>query len=224
MIQALYVDPRGPYPALLGPENCWDEKRDARLYDGPHAVVAHPDCGPWGGLRHQCRRQTRDCAVRAVEQVRRFGGVLEHPAKSELWDEFGLPEPFLWRFTADKFEDLPQIDSFGGYTIAVNQCEWGHVARKATWLYIVGVPRESVERLISARPYPGREPTHWVSGRRQTQGGTERARANGWKGGAAPPGIKICSKQQRERTPVAFAEFLIAIARDAQSSRARSEL
>ena len=38
-VAALYVDPRGPYPELLGPELCWDAERDARLYDGPHPVA-----------------------------------------------------------------------------------------------------------------------------------------------------------------------------------------
>ena len=43
MIAALYIDPRGPYPKMAEVD-CWDETRDARLYDGPHAIVAHPPC------------------------------------------------------------------------------------------------------------------------------------------------------------------------------------
>lgn len=192
-VAALYVDPRGPYPALLGPELCWDEERDARRYDGPHPVVAHPPCGPWGRLRHLYRGSEHDCALRAVEQVRRWGGVLEHPAGSLLWqecfhdrwDNCPLPEPW-------------QYDPFG-YTIQIDQVEWGHVARKRTWLYVVGIPAVEIQRWVDARPFPGREPTHWVSG-----GGAGRGRV--------PPGIKVCSAQQRRRTPPAFAGALITLA------------
>lgn len=46
MIAALFVDPRGCYANLPGVE-LWDEARDARLYQGPHPVVAHPPCTRW---------------------------------------------------------------------------------------------------------------------------------------------------------------------------------
>ncbi|HLV66932.1 MAG TPA: hypothetical protein VKY73_14020, partial [Polyangiaceae bacterium] len=87
-VAALYVDKLGCYPKMYGVD-CWDETRDARLYDGPHPVVAHPPCGPWSRLRHLYRGNEHDCASRAVEQVRRWGGVLEHPAGSRLWDQCG---------------------------------------------------------------------------------------------------------------------------------------
>lgn len=61
-VAALYVDPLGPYPALRhDPDDlwdapllvdCWDATRDARLYNGPHPVIAHPPCKHWGRLRH----------------------------------------------------------------------------------------------------------------------------------------------------------------------------
>lgn len=182
MIAALYIDPRGPYPKIEGVDP-WDEARDARLYNGPWPVVAHPPCGPWGRLRHLQNGGDKEQALIAVDQVRKWGGVLEHPATSKLWEAKGLPKPG---------EDP---DSFGGYTIEVAQVEWGHVARKLTWLYIVGVPRA----LIPLPPFPGRTPTHWVAG-----GGKGR--------GKVPPGIKVCSAQQRRRTPPLFARFLIEIA------------
>lgn len=49
-VDALFVDPKGIYPQLLGPEHCWDEKRDARTYRGPGPAVAHPPCQLWGNF------------------------------------------------------------------------------------------------------------------------------------------------------------------------------
>lgn len=79
-VAALYIDPRGPYPEMAGVD-CWDEKRDARLYDGPHPVVAHPPCGPWSSLRHQYKGEEHDCAPRALEQVRQSGGCFGAPGE-----------------------------------------------------------------------------------------------------------------------------------------------
>jgi hypothetical protein len=141
-VAVLYVDPFGPYPKLV--EHWWDEKRDARNYAGPWPVIAHPPCGPWGTLAWSCSRQDKSLGPIAVEQVRRFGGVLEHPAHSKLWDHCEMPAPY----------SLP--DRFGGRTIAVDQVRWGHVAIKRTWLYLVGV--------AAAGPNPPpREATHTVT-------------------------------------------------------------
>lgn len=187
MVAALYIDPKGPYPKITAqPVDCWDATRDARTYAGPNAVVVHPPCGPWGKQRHNYKGTEHDCAPRAVEQVRAFGGVLEHPAGSKLWEACGLPLPGA------------EADAFGGYTVEVHQVEWGHVARKLTWLYLVGVPREALE----TPPFPGRAPTHWCSGNRNCK-----------SGGSVPPGIKVCSAQQRRRTPPLFAEYLVRLAR-----------
>jgi len=194
-VAALYIDPRGPYPKLLGPEMCWDEARDARTYAGPWPVVAHPPCGAWGKLRHLYEGSDRDCAPIAIEQVRRFGGVLEHPAGSELWRIYQLPPP-----------DVLMSDGFG-FSFEVDQCAWGHVARKRTWLYVAHVPRTTVTAGIRF----GGTPTHWLSG-----GRTSSSR----KGSPVPPGIKVCSAQQRRRTPTAFAEWLISLAAQAGKERA----
>lgn len=187
-VVALYVDPLGPYPELV--EDWYDATRDARSYDGFRPVVAHPPCGPWGPMRHlssgQGAEQDASCGPHAVKMVRLYGGVLEHPRGSKLFDHCGLPKP----------GDLP--DKFGGVTFEVNQCDWGHVARKPTWLYVVGV---HVGRLPPAPP--AREPTHWASG-----GRTRSSR----QGSPVPPGIKICSAAQRRRTPPDFARWLVSIA------------
>ena len=182
-VAVLYVDRLGPYPKLV--EHWYDEARDGRTYAGPWPIVAHPPCGPWGHLRHLSRFQDPTLAPLAVDQVRRFGGVLEHPSGSKLFEALALPRP----------GDPP--DAWGGRTIAVNQCDWGHVARKATWLYMVGV------RAPRSFPPPC-EPTHWASGSRTAIRGP------------IPPGIKVCSTQQRRRTPPAFARWLIDLARTAR--------
>lgn len=204
-VAALYVDPRGPYPELTrtldgeafraGYGNAvtvdvWDAERDARKYDGPGPIVAHPPCGPWGKLRHLYKGNEHDCAPLAVEQVRRWGGVLEHPAESLLWQEFHGVTELAYPGQSDVF----------GFTIEIDQCEWGHVARKPTWLYLVGVPRSALEE----PPFPGRKPTHWCSGNRANK-----------NGGSVPPGIKICSAQQRRRTPPLLAAYLVRLARAA---------
>lgn len=177
-VAVLFVDPKGPYPSLV---SLWyGEEQDARTYDGPWPVVAHPPCGPWSTLRSLSHETTKDCGPIAVAAVRKFGGVLEHPCGSKLFEHCGMPRP----------GGLP--DAWGGLTFEVCQVDWGHVARKRTWIYVVGA------RALPMAP-PKREPTHWVSG-----GGTGR--------GKTPAGIKVCSAQQRRRTPIDFALFLIDIA------------
>lgn len=180
-VAVLYADPLGPYPSLV---RLWyGEQQDARTYDGPWPVVAHPPCGPWSSLRTLSKESTKDLAFSALDKVRKFGGVLEHPRGSTFFRVAGLPLP----------GELP--DEFGGRTYTVRQVDWGHVARKQTWLYVVGCSD------FPPAP-PPREPTHWASGVH-----TPGAR------GKPPPGIKICSAQQRRRTPPAFAAWLIEVAR-----------
>lgn len=185
-VVALYIDPRGPYPELIGNANCWDETRDALTYEGEQPIVAHPDCGPWGALWRRYKGGNHRHAPRAVEQVRRTGGVIEHPAHSMLWRHQGLPLPGKG------------TDRFGGWTEEVEQCHWGHVAKKPTWLYCVRVDRA----LASARPAE-REPTHWVTEPFWNKGRDRRP---------------VCSAEQRRRTPVWFAAWLVALAESVEES------
>lgn len=125
-IAALYVEADGHYQALG--LDCWDQARDARRYTGHHRVIAHPPCGPWGRLSQFCKHDDPELALLAVEQVRTFGGVLEHPAHSRLWKACGLPPP-----------DSLFPDAFGGRSYVINQGDYGHRAPKETWLYAVGL-------------------------------------------------------------------------------------
>lgn len=178
-VAALYIDAGGPYPKLSGVD-CWDEWRDAMKYEGPHPIVAHPPCGPWGRMRHQSRFQNPQCARRAVEQVRKFGGVLEHPAYSLLFPALDLPIPGRGQ------------DDYGGYVVALNQVAWGHPCVKPTWLYIVGVGQLFVEQGMRT----GGSATHCI-----TTGSGQRSR------------LPSASARKRRLTPLAFAEWLVALAR-----------
>lgn len=115
----------------------WDIARDARNYAGSQPVVCHPPCRGWGRLRHWAkpRPDEKALALFAVDQVRRCGGVLEHPWGSTLWGAAGLPKPG------------EGVDAWGGWTLLVDQGWWGHAAPKPTYLYIVGCDRDGVGEL-----------------------------------------------------------------------------
>jgi hypothetical protein len=84
------------------------------------------------------------------------------------------------------------IDAWGGRTLPVIQWFWGHRAAKATWLYIVGCRLDSVPEI----PFRLGEPSH-VCGARSDR-----------------PGRKpVIGRKERERTPVEFAVWLVALAR-----------
>ena len=135
-IAALYVQGNGCYSHLPGVDP-WPITRDARLYDGPHPVVAHPPCARWCRLAglvekrwgHK-RGEDDGCFAAALASVRKWGGVLEHPAYSDAWRAFDLPTPWPdggW-----------QRGLCGGWSCHVEQSRYGHRAKKATWLYAVG--------------------------------------------------------------------------------------
>jgi hypothetical protein len=139
MVSALFVDPQGVYSMCTGVD-IWDQLRDARLYSGPFKVIAHPPCQRWGKFWHGSTRKPHQfrlgedggCFASALTSVRNYGGVLEHPAGSKAWKFFGLSVPPIsggW----------VSADSFGGMTCHVEQGHYGHMSRKATWLYAVDV-------------------------------------------------------------------------------------
>jgi hypothetical protein len=111
----------------------YDIDRDARTWAGGTPIVAHPPCRSWSRMRTFAKPRVDEKALApfAVDCVRRFGGVVEHPHGSALWPTLGLPRPG------------EPADEFGGWTLCVDQFWWGHRARKRTLLYIVGVaPRD----------------------------------------------------------------------------------
>ena len=144
-IAALYVERGGVYWDLPGVDP-WDEERDARRYAGPYPALCHPPCKRWGRYWHggpsaRERRVLGDdggCFAAALEAVRRWGGVLEHPEASHAWRWHGLITPPRWGGWVSAGLGDP------GWTCCVEQGHYGHRARKATWLYAVGGERPSL--------------------------------------------------------------------------------
>jgi hypothetical protein len=181
VIAALYVDPRGPY-AGLPDVDLWDEARDARLYQGPHPVVAHPPCSRWCQLaaivekRYGYKRgDAGGCFAAALTTVRRTGGVLEHPAYSKAWPAFNLPAP-------------PTKGGWvrgmcGGWSCHVEQGHFGHPARKATWLYAFGAT------FLPGLPW-GRSSAVAVVSWCKNHGGGHGPRIGKKAASATPPGFR----------------------------------
>lgn len=204
-VAALFVEKGGCYCGLDGVE-AWDEERDARLYAGPWPVVAHPPCQRWGRFWHGSTRRPHrfrlgddgSCFVAALAAVRRFGGVLEHPADSRAWNEAGLFKP-------DRCGGWVVADFEGGWTCFVEQAHYGHFARKGTWLYAHGVELPSL-RWGRA---PQRLPAYAVE-----RYGYAKARRIGMM--AAVGGKR--KTEIRNATPLPFRDLLISIARSREAA------
>jgi len=183
----------------------WDEHRDARLYRGPWPVVAHPPCQRWGKLfadqplfikRTGIRKKKGDdggCFKAALDAVRTWGGVLEHPDQSHAWAHFGLKKP-------PRKGGWIAADDHGGWTCCVEQGRYGHYARKPTWLYAVGVELPELE---------------WGESKMHLDPviveriGLERAKRRGEVGSRGGG----TNSTPRISTPIAFRDLLIGMAR-----------
>lgn len=185
MIAALYVEPDGVYSGRADVDP-WPESRDARTYDGPWPVVAHPPCQRWSRLAHIHKHkpgkaigEDGGCFAAALASLRTWGGVLEHPAGSEAWPAFGLDRPVFgcWRRGLFATEWVTEVD----------QHAYGHVAAKTTWLLFVGIAPTPLDWT------PAPEPTH------RSPGGS--------------CGVELQPRNRRNASPPAFAEALIALAK-----------
>lgn len=198
-VAALYVQRGGSYYGLEGVDP-WDEERDARLYAGPHPVVAHPPCQRWGSMaaanygrwggEHNRPGNDGGCFASALAAVRLWGGALEHPANTRAWAAYGLPRPPSRGW---------QRGTCGGWVCEVWQSAYGHRAAKATWLYYVG-----------SAPPPELD---WrrMSGSHQV----------GWQDSRGKALNKpTLSKREANATPEAFRNILIEMARSARAVEA----
>lgn len=192
-VAALFVMTGGCYFGLPNIDP-WDEKRDARKYAGPHPVIAHPPCARWSRLAKFCEvrhglkvGEDNGCFASGLSSVRKFGGIIEHPAFSKAWKAFGLPIPETkyhgWTIAPD-----------GGASCYIEQERYGHVMKKATWLYAY---KTSLPKLRWGHT-PDSKGT--VSTNQDWRGGMDKWRnATGHKAANA--------------TPIEFRDLLISIAR-----------
>jgi hypothetical protein len=106
-----------------------------------------------------------------VAIIHRNGGILEHPAGSRV---FGKLVPDVGEFP----------DEHGGYTILIDQFDFGHVAHKNTKLYICGVSMDDLP------PLPPKRLEH-----------TDRSICGNVKG------TTRCTQYQREYSPEALIDW-----------------
>lgn len=200
MIAALFVASDGPYSKDKR-FDAWDVGRNAKLYDGPHKVIAHPPCERWGrywsgGPSVKEQRTLGDdqgCFQYALMAVRKFGGVLEHPEASHAFKFFGIRKPNRnggW---------IPAMDGYYGWVCCVEQGHYGHKARKATWLYYVGPVKPPDLTWGPSQGIRLDEGFHSTEERK-------RARANGIKP------IKRLTERERIHTPKEFVDVLYRLA------------
>ena len=123
-IAILCAASRSAYHEMEGVE-VYDRRRDARSFTGGMPVVAHPPCRAWSAFcAHQAKPEPgeKELGLWCVEQVKEWGGILEQPAHSRLFDAANLPKPG-WEARADS------------WSLEVWQAWWGYPQIKATWLY-----------------------------------------------------------------------------------------
>lgn len=213
MIAALYVEKNGCYFNLPGVDP-WDEERDARKYNGPHPVIAHPPCQRWGKMwfgqpayvaRTGIRKKKGDdggCFKAALRAARENGGVIEHPWQSHAWPHFGINVP-------PREGGWIMAGVCGGWTCCVEQGRYGHYARKPTLLLVYGVAFEDLPDL------------DWGKGKHRIpqwaieKYGLEYCKKAGelaFKGGGTDSSPRI-------GTPKPFRDLLIKIARSVKNDK-----
>ena len=212
-VSALFVQSGGAYYGLKNVDP-WDEARDARKYAGPNPVVAHPPCQRWGEMwagqplwikrtgERKKKGDDKGCFESALNSVRKFGGVLEHPCFSHAWKHFGIKKP-------PRNGGWIKADEFGGFPCCVEQGNYGHYAPKPTWLYVVGCELPELrwgKRIVKDDDFPP-----WA----MVKYGRKKCRKAGllaFKGGGKDSSARI-------HTPSEFRDVLVYIASTANTKQ-----
>jgi hypothetical protein len=172
--------------------------KDARSYDGPWPVVCHPPCNSWGKfaitlrLKHGHKIGSDQGTFRcALENVRKWGGVIEHPEASYAWRMHDLEAPRIYYTTP--------IDKYGGFSIAVNQSHYGHWTQKPTWLYVCG--------------YRGDFEIDFDIPQGKAKKGSVKYRIGSGRGNTEVQNRLPLPTHLRKKTPELFADLFVSIAK-----------
>lgn len=189
MVAVLFARQDSVYKTMPGLD-VWDIDRDARKWPGGCPVVAHPPCARWS-------------QINAVVLSR-----YSHKAEEFAWGNDGGCFSFaveMVRLHGGVIEhpagsrafphfDLPRVgcgsDAHGGWSCEVRQSAFGHRAEKRTWLYFVGISPDDLPALP-----PPRAASALVMRVKETRS------------------IEVMGKAEREKTPPAFAAWLVEAAR-----------
>lgn len=116
---------------------CFGKKEDALNFKKTYPAIYHPPCRSWSRLRGLSKRLPVEhwFALWSLIRVRRYGGILEHPASSLLFNKYII-------------RPGAGYDEWGGFSVCVDLHWWGFPAVKRTYLYFVGL---SIDQLP---PFP----------------------------------------------------------------------
>lgn len=131
----LFTQSNSNYSSIQG-FDAYDVKRNALTCRVKMPAVYHPPCRLFSRLRglSTAPKNERLLAYWSVGRARLYGGIVEHPADSQLWKQCKVGTP-------------KNPDRWGGYLIKVQLNWFGFPAQKATGLYIVGVPYKDLPAL-----------------------------------------------------------------------------
>ena len=201
-IVALYIEEDGVYCGLPNVDP-WGPKRDARRYSGPHPVIAHPPCSRWSGFAYgsplaikQGHRKIsgddKGCFKCALSDVRRWGGVIEHPYRTQAFKFFGINHP-------PRHGGWIRADEWG-WICSVEQGRYGHPVAKPTVIYAVRTELPELNWGVT-KVMDSDYPEEMV-----LRHGIEKCRKAGLMSYLVNKG------NDRSKTPVAFRNLLIELA------------
>jgi hypothetical protein len=155
------------------------------------------------------------CFDRALWAVRTFGGVLEHPEASHAWKWHGIKTP-------PKDGGWVRADDFG-VTCCVEQGHYGHRARKATWLYVVGgIPSDliwgpCVSDVRLDRGFHSAEERRAFYANSSDLGGQRKSELmDEWEEATGRKHFRRMGERELSATPIQFRDLLISIAESAK--------